>query len=51
MLELIKGGSKMDKSVFFLVIAVALVWLVLNELYGNQIISKFITMIIPKAED
>lgn len=41
----------MDKSVFFLVIAVSLIWLVLNELYGNQIISKFITMIIPKAED
>ena len=41
----------MDKSIFYLVLAVALVWLVLNELYGSQLISKFITMIIPKAEE
>ena len=41
----------MDKSIFYLVLAVGLVWLVLNELCGTQLISKFITMIIPKAED
>lgn len=40
-----------DKSLFFLVLALALVWLVLDEFYGKGLISKFIVKMIPKAED
>lgn len=41
----------MDKSIFFLVLAVACFYLVLDEVYGNKAISKFTTAIIPSAED
>ena len=40
-----------DKGLFYLVLALICFWLVLDEVYGNQYISKFIVKIIPKAEE
>lgn len=40
-----------DKSLFLLVLALGCFWLVLNEIYGSQLISQFILKIIPKVSD
>ena len=39
-----------DKSLMFMILALGCVWLVLDEFYGKNYISKFITALIPKAE-
>lgn len=41
----------MDKSIFFLLLAVACFYLVLDEIYGSKGISKFVVAIIPSAEE
>lgn len=41
----------MDKSIFFLLLAVACFYLVLDEIYGAKPITKFVTAIIPNSED
>lgn len=40
-----------DKSLFFLVMALICFWLVLDEFYGQNLVSRFIVRMIPKAED
>lgn len=40
----------MDKDLLFFIMAFACLWLVLDELYGNKLISQFVIMLIPKAE-
>lgn len=40
-----------DKSLFLLVLAMGCFWLVMNELYGSQLISQFLLKLIPKASD
>lgn len=39
----------MDKSLFYLIIALVLLWLVLNEIYGSKLISAFIAKIVPES--
>lgn len=41
----------MDKSIFFLLLAVACFYLVLDEIYGGKAITKFVVAIIPSAEE
>ena len=41
----------MDRSLFFMIMALACFWLVLDEIYGRQLITQLIIKIIPKAED
>mgnify|MGYP003297217696 CR=1 FL=1 len=41
----------MDRSIFFLLLALICFYLVLDEVYGNKPISKFTVAIIPSAED
>ena len=38
-----------DKGVFFLLLSLALLWLVLDEFYGNHLITNFISAMIPSA--
>lgn len=40
----------MDKGLFFLLLAMACFYLVLDEVYGAKPISKFTLAIIPSAE-
>lgn len=41
----------MDKSMVFLLLALICFFLVLSEFYGQKYISKFVTGIIPGAEN
>ena len=41
----------MDKSILFLLLALACFWLVLDQITGNKYVSKFVVAIIPGAED
>ena len=40
-----------DKGIFFLVISLGCFWLVLDEFYGKNLITKFITKMIPNAKE
>lgn len=40
-----------DNSLFFLILSLTSIWLILDEFYGHNYISKFIIKMIPKAED
>lgn len=40
----------MNKSVIFLLLALACIWLVLNDFYGTNLITRFIKTAIPTAE-
>ena len=41
----------MDKTIFFLLLALVCFYLVLDEVYGNKAISKFTVAIIPSAKE
>lgn len=40
-----------DKSLFFVVLSLGCFWLVLDEFYGKNLVSKFVVKMIPKAEE
>ena len=40
-----------DKSLMFFLLALVCVWLVLDEFYGRNLITKFIVTMIPKASE
>ena len=41
----------MDKSIFFLLLSAVCFYIVLDEIYGTKLITKFVVAIIPSAED
>ena len=40
----------MDKSLIFLILAMACVWLVLNDFYGSNLVTRFIKTAIPTSQ-
>lgn len=41
----------MNKSLLFLIMGFAFIWLVLDQIYGKHLLSQFVTAIIPAAAD
>ena len=40
-----------DKTFFFLILGLGCFWLVLDDFYGRKLLTKFITSIVPNAEN
>ena len=41
----------MNKSILFLILAFVCIWLVLDQVVGNQYLAKFVIAIVPGADD
>lgn len=41
----------MDKSLLFFIISLVCFWLVLDQIYGNKLVTQFVGNIIPKSEE
>ena len=40
----------MDKSVIFIILAMCCVWVVLDDFYGKNLITRFIKTAIPNSQ-
>lgn len=40
----------MNKTLLFLIFSFGFIWIVLNQIYGNKLLSQFVTAIVPSAE-
>lgn len=38
-----------DKGLFFLVLSFSCIWLVLDQVYGNKLITQFVENILPSS--